>query len=125
MEKRVLKEAEVKQLSALKKAVIEAEDKAKKEGTDEAKKYLESSKTDLFEYQCKLAKLGAFTPKKGDEKYYHVELEQVRFDANTGERLSKPVVQPLDESEFATISNSAPQLGYKTTLVWDASVFTL
>ena len=34
----------------------------------------------------------AYQPKKGEEAYYHVKQEQVRFDPATGERQSAPRV---------------------------------
>ena len=54
-----------------------------------------------------------YKPKKGEEGSYHVKQEQVRFDPNTGERLSKAVICQYEPRVWMrSIEKNLKALGY-------------
>lgn len=48
---------------------------------------------------------------------YHVSLEKVKFNSDTGERLSKPFVQKFDKREWANFQKYGDK-GYTINILW-------
>ena len=91
-----------------------AEESAAKDFAEEAKQP-EEAKQDLS------AKNGPVTKNykvpKGEEKFVHVEVEKKKFNADTGERLSKPFVQKFNVKEWPQVKKDLPGLGYNSVHV--------
>jgi hypothetical protein len=62
--------------------------------------------------------LGYAVP-KGEEKDYHVSIEQVRFDPVTGERLSKASVQKYNQRMWMLAEKNMKNLGYSCEILHD------
>ena len=55
---------------------------------------------------------------KGEENMYHCVIEQKQFDASTGQRLSRPVVQKFGKKFFETFGmHQLKQQGYTITIL--------
>ena len=55
---------------------------------------------------------------KGEETMYHCVIEQKQFDASTGQRLSRPVVQKFGKKFFETFGmHQLKQQGYTITIL--------
>lgn len=55
---------------------------------------------------------------KGEENMYHCVIEQKQFDASTGQRLSRPVVQKFGKKFFETFGmHQLKQQGYAITIL--------
>lgn len=57
---------------------------------------------------------------KGEERFYHAVIEVVKFDQNTGKRLSKPRVQKFGKKSFeGSVQASLRKQGYTITILHD------
>lgn len=55
---------------------------------------------------------------KGEGNMYHCVIEQKQFDASTGQRLSRPVVQKFGKKFFETFGmHQLKQQGYTITIL--------
>lgn len=55
---------------------------------------------------------------KGEEKYYHCRIEVKKFDPDTGERLSRPVLQKFEPKFFETFGlHHLRQQGYTVDIL--------
>ena len=63
-------------------------------------------------------RLTEYTPPKGEEGDYHVEMEQVEFDPATGEKKSKPFLQKFDPVTWSRLKDQYPKQGFTFIKVW-------
>lgn len=60
---------------------------------------------------------------KGEENMYHCVIEQKQFDASTGQRLSRPVIQKFGKKFFETFGmHQLKQQGYTITILHNPNV---
>ena len=61
---------------------------------------------------------------KGEEDTYHCRIEQKQFNARTGKRLSKPIIQKFDAKMFDTsIARTLKQQGWDIVVLYDPTEF--
>lgn len=61
---------------------------------------------------------------QGEEKVYHVLIEQRKFDPNTGKRLSRPRIQKFGKKMFESlIQRNLPMQGYTLDILWNPNTY--
>jgi hypothetical protein len=61
---------------------------------------------------------------QGEEKVYHVLIEQRKFDPNTGKRLSRPRIQKFGKKMFESlIQQNLPMQGYTLDILWNPNTY--
>lgn len=59
---------------------------------------------------------------KGEEGFYHVQIERKRYDETTGKHLSRPYVQKFGRKEYELyIKDSLDRQGYTQLILHDPS----
>lgn len=53
---------------------------------------------------------------------YHVKMEKVKFDPNTGERLSRPDIQKFGQKEFRIQRDILANMGWKLDILHDPTI---
>lgn len=77
---------------------------------EEAVEAVEAAKAEALESEDETE---AYEVPEGEEHLYHAMLESgVKFNPNTGERISKPYVQKFTYKEFKQFEKNAAILGY-------------
>lgn len=56
---------------------------------------------------------------ESEKGYFHCKLEVKAFNANTGERLSKPYIQKFDAKGFESMLYNLNKLGYSVEILHD------
>ena len=65
-----------------------------------------------------------FACPKGEERSYHCRIEQVKFDSNTGKRLSTPRIQIFGKKEFENgLLHNLRQQGYTIEVLHDPTTW--
>ena len=65
-----------------------------------------------------------FACPKGEERSYHLRIEQVKFDSNTGKRLSTPRIQTFGAKEFENgLLHNLRQQGYTFEVLHDPTAW--
>lgn len=65
-----------------------------------------------------------FIVPKGEERCYHCRIEVVKFNGETGERLSKPRIQVFGKKFFETFGlHNLKKQGYKVDILHDPNVW--
>lgn len=65
-----------------------------------------------------------FIVPKGEESYYHCRIEVVKFNQETGERMSRPRMQVFGKKVFETFGlHNLRKMGYKVDILHDPNVW--
>ena len=65
-----------------------------------------------------------FIVPKGEESYYHCRIEVVKFNPETGERMSRPRMQVFGKKVFETsVLHNLRKMGYKVDILHDPNVW--
>ena len=65
-----------------------------------------------------------FIVPKGEENYYHCRIEVVKFNQETGERMSRPRMQVFGKKVFETfVLHNLRKMGYKVDILHDPNVW--
>lgn len=79
--------------------------------------------------EAKKKEENSYQPAENEKNLYHVELEKILFDRNTGKKLSKAVVQKFTRAEYNQLvgkknekdKSNAEMLGYTVKLLYAPS----
>lgn len=65
-----------------------------------------------------------FIVPKGEERFYHCRIEVVKFNSETGKRISKPRMQVFGKKFFETFGlHNLRKMGYKVDIMHDPNVW--
>ena len=65
-----------------------------------------------------------FIVPKGEESFYHCRIEVVKFNQETGERISRPRMQVFEKKFFETFGlHNLRKMGYKVDIMHDPNVW--
>lgn len=91
--------------------VIAAQDKAAKKFAARIKRAQHASRPD-------------YLPKITERHVYHVELDHMKFDQNTGEKISIDQIQTFTKKEWTMFLKFGKKTtGYKTKILWDPTKY--
>lgn len=66
----------------------------------------------------------SFIVPKGEESFYHCRIEVVKFNQETGERISRPRMQVFGKKFFETFGlHNLRKMGYKVDIMHDPNVW--
>ena len=61
---------------------------------------------------------------ENEKGVYHLKLEQRKFDANSGKRLSRPRIQKCGKKMFElNLQHNLPQQGYTIEILWNPNTY--
>lgn len=114
---------------AVKKILAESKDEkekaANKKSFDEAVKKYEAKKDALEKVRIEQAQDGDYLPEERQRGSFHVEIEKVRFDVNSGKRLSKSTIQMFAPKAYKNFVKYSHSIGYTITVKWNPIIYTL
>jgi hypothetical protein len=80
----------------------------------------QEAKESALNKAAEIAESGVYEPSAKEKSLFHVQLEKVKFNPVTGERLSKAVIQKFNPKAYANFIKFAATLGFtKVEVLWN------